>query len=308
MCKRINIFLPCLLFFYVAASLGVGTLLAATGTSLPLWASYVVSQGLLLLPCLIYVAVMRIHVVKSIPYRKMKPLDMLLCLLFGYALIPAVILINNITMLFSTNYLDSSSAALTSYPFLVQILLVAVLPPLVEEFVFRGLFYHSYRRNGILGAALMSGLVFGLIHLNFNQFCYAFMIGVFFALLVEATGSLWASVLAHFAINTYSITMMKLLSLAAPVNEMAEQAGTLSDYPLTVVLIQLAVLAGMAAGFLFVAFLLFRLLAKRSGRWAYMTANLKKGLRAQNGEHFITPPAVAALAAAVAYMVWIELM
>ena len=31
----------------------------------------------------------------------------------------------------------------------------------------------------------MSGLVFGLFHLNINQFCYAFVIGVVFAFSVE---------------------------------------------------------------------------------------------------------------------------
>lgn len=306
MCKKINLFLPCLLFFYVAASIGVGRLLWAADMQLPLWASYIVSQSLLLLPCLVYTAVMRIHIPKCIPYRKMKPLDMLLSLLFGYALIPAVLLVNSISMLFSTNYLDSSTNMLATYPFFIQILLVAVIPPLVEEFAFRGLFYHSYRRNGILGAALMSGFVFGMFHLNFNQFCYAFMIGVLFALLVEATGSIWASVLAHFAINTYSISMMKLLSFITPVNEAVEQAGSLSDYPLPVVLFQMAVLAGIALGFLFIAFLLFKVLAKRSGRWEYMVTNVKKGLKPQNGERFVTLPAAAALVAAAAYMIWLE--
>ena len=73
----------------------------------------------------------------------------------------------------------------------------------------------------------MSGLVFGLFHLNINQFCYAFVIGVVFAFLVEATGSIWSSVLAHFAINTYSIKIIQLLLrklslfLCDPVNQIS---------------------------------------------------------------------------------------
>ena len=120
MCKKINIFLPCLLLFYVAASFGMSAFLYASGVNLPFWASCVISQSFLLLPCLIYVLVMRIHVVKCIPYRKMKPLDMLLCVLFGYALIPVVMLLNNITMLFSTNHLDSSSSVLASYQMCIR--------------------------------------------------------------------------------------------------------------------------------------------------------------------------------------------
>ena len=53
------------------------------------------------------------------------------------------------------------------------------------------------------GAALMSGLLFGCFHLNINQALYAFVMGIVFAYMVEATGSLWSSVIAHFAVNTY---------------------------------------------------------------------------------------------------------
>ena len=87
---------------------------------------------------------------------------------------------------------------LIAYPFVVQLLIIAVLPACVEEFVFRGLIYHSYRKNGILGAAVLSGLVFGLMHLNINQLSYAAVMGIIFALLVEATGSMYSSMLAHY--------------------------------------------------------------------------------------------------------------
>ena len=64
------------------------------------------------------------------------------------------------------------------------------------------------------GAALMSGLLFGCFHLNINQALYAFVMGIVFAYMVEATGSLWSSVIAHFAVNTYSIGIVQLLKMA----------------------------------------------------------------------------------------------
>ena len=76
----------------------------------------------------------------------------------------------------------------------------------------------------------MSGLVFGLFHLNINQFCYAFVIGVVFAFLVEATGSIWSSVLAHFAINTYSITIIQLLKITGTYDTMQEAAEFVNFY------------------------------------------------------------------------------
>lgn len=311
MCKRINIFFPCLLFFYIFASLAVSFILASTGTELPFWVQCVISQAILLTPALLYVLVMRIHIFKYMPYRRLKPLDALLSLLFGYALVPAVLFLSNLSTLFSANHLQESTSDITSYPFLVQILLIAVLPPLVEEFLFRGLFYHSYRKNGILGAAFMSGLVFGAFHLNINQFCYAFFMGVVFALMVEATGSMFSSMIAHFAVNTYSITMLKLISLVQPSEELleeAQQAQGLADYPVPMILMTLLSLAVFAASFLALAYVFFYLMAKRSGRWEYIRTNLKKGVKAQNGEHFMTIPAAVTLIAAFAYMIMIEVL
>ena len=96
----------------------------------------------------------------------------------------------------------------------MQVILLAVIPPLVEELVFRGIFFGSYRKVGMFGAAVISGLIFGCFHLNINQGLYAFAIGFVFAYMVEATGSLWPSVIAHFAINTYSIGVVQLLKMA----------------------------------------------------------------------------------------------
>lgn len=100
-------------------------------------------------------------------------------------------------MLFSTNYLEEGTTTLLTYPFAMQVILLAVIPPLVEELIFRGIFFGSYRKAGMTGAALMSGLLFGCFHLNINQALYAFVMGIVFAYMVEATGSLWSSVIAH---------------------------------------------------------------------------------------------------------------
>ena len=99
----------------------------------------------------------------------------------------------------------------------MQVILLAVIPPLVEELIFRGIFFGSYRKAGMTGAALMSGLLFGCFHLNINQALYAFVMGIVFAYMVEATGSLWSSVIAHFAVNTYSIGIVQILKMAGKI-------------------------------------------------------------------------------------------
>lgn len=308
MCKKINIFAPVLFGFYIIASILFSRIIYSNRIALPLWLNLIISQCILLIPALIYVLVMKIDIIKCIPYRKIKLSDAVSSLLIGYCLVPLVLLINVISSVFATNYLNSSTTEISQYPFVIQLLLMAFLPTIAEEFVFRGLFYHSYRKNGILGAAILSGVIFGAIHLNINQFCYACVMGMVFALMVEITGSMFSSMLAHFAVNSYSIIMLKLVSMSG-ISVQTEQASQqiMSQYSGVIILLQIAILAVTAIAFISIAYLLFMSMAKRNGRWDYFKLNMKKGLRPQNNEHFITIPLAATLLAAAAFMIFQEL-
>lgn len=308
MCKKINIFAPVLFGFYIIASILFSRIIYSNRIALPLWLNLIISQCILLIPALIYVLVIKIDIIKCIPYRKIKLSDAVSSLLIGYCLVPLVLLINVISSVFATNYLNSSTTEISQYPFIIQLLLMAFLPTIAEEFVFRGLFYHSYRKNGILGAAILSGVVFGAIHLNINQFCYACVMGMVFALMVEITGSMFSSMLAHFAVNSYSIIMLKLVSMSG-ISVQTEQASQqmMSQYSGVIILLQIAILAVTAIAFISIAYLLFMSMAKRNGRWDYFKLNMKKGLRPQNNEHFITIPLAATLLAAAAFMIFQEL-
>ena len=308
MCKKINIFAPVLFGFYIIASILFSRIIYFNRIALPLWLNLIISQCILLIPALIYVLVMKIDIIKCIPYRKIKLSDAVSSLLIGYCLVPLVLLINVISSVFATNYLNSSTTEISQYPFVIQLLLMAFLPTIAEEFVFRGLFYHSYKKNGILGAAILSGVIFGAIHLNINQFCYACVMGMVFALMVEITGSMFSSMLAHFAVNSYSIIMLKLVSMSG-ISVQTEQASQqmMSQYSGVIILLQIAILAVTAIAFISIAYLLFMSMAKRNGRWDYFKLNMKKGLRPQNNEHFITIPLAATLLAAAAFMIFQEL-
>lgn len=309
MCKRINRFIPVLFISYILLSILAGAVIGVMDINMPLWGSYLLSQAIVLLPALIYVAIHKINIIACMPYRRLRISDGLLSLLFGYALVPTMLFVSNLTSLFSTNYVQDSVQELIAYPFVVQLLIIAVLPACVEEFVFRGLIYHSYRKNGILGAAVLSGLVFGLMHLNINQLSYALLMGIVFALLVEATGSMYSSMLAHFAANSYSVILMQLVSMTSGGSELLEQSAQAAESSMNsvpVIIAQLVMLGLVAAGFLGIAYLLFKKIAVRNGRWEYLKEQLHKGFKPQNGERFITPPLIATVAAALAYMLYIE--
>lgn len=309
MCKKANWFYLILFAFTLAMSFGLAALMYRNGIEMPLWFDMIQTYLIMAVPTAIFMLLVKINPAKKLPFRVLKPVDIILSLLFGYMLVPMMIFLNYITMLFVENHIqDTSSMLFYTYPFVVQLILMAVIPGIVEEFIFRGIMYHSYRKNGVPGAALMSALCFGLFHMNFNQFFYAFVLGVVFALLVEATGSLFSSMLAHIAANSYSVIMINLLPKDALDTSAADTAmqEISSSEMMAANIIALVMLGMLAFGFGMVADVIYKKLAKRNNRYEYMRLKLSTGLRAVNGERFVTIPAILAilLGFGVMVMMW----
>jgi len=91
--------------------------------------------------------------------------------------------------------------------------MVIVVAPFVEELFFRGFFYRALRtRYPIVLAALVNGVIFGLIHFGFDGADgllilppLAFL-GVIFCLVYEKTKSLWSVVGMHAFNNTVAFS------------------------------------------------------------------------------------------------------
>ncbi len=103
--------------------------------------------------------------------------------------------------LFFKNYVSDTIMELKGYSFYYIAFSLAVIPAVLEEAAFRGVLFSQYKNMNIIKAALLNGLFFGLVHLNLQQFSYAFFIGFIFSILVSSTKSIYSSVIAHFVIN-----------------------------------------------------------------------------------------------------------
>lgn len=169
------------------------------------------SQVILVLPSVVYMVKYRLPYKETVRFRKMKFADMALCILFGILVQPMLTLLNAISMVFATNTTSTFMLQLSEQiPFLAALFLMAVVPGILEETVYRGVFYNEYSKLNPWRAALLSGLLFGLMHGNINQFCYAAVMGIIFALLIEATGSILSTMLIHFWTNAGSVVMIYL--------------------------------------------------------------------------------------------------
>ena len=90
--------------------------------------------------------------------------------------------------------------------FVFQIIGSAILTPILEEMVYRGVIFARLRRDmGMLPAVLLSALLFGIMHFNIVQFIYAFVLGVMLALFMEKCGHFFAAVLGHVTVNLISV-------------------------------------------------------------------------------------------------------
>jgi hypothetical protein len=81
-------------------------------------------------------------------------------------------------------------------------LLAVIAAPIAEETFFRGfLFAGLIKRFGFIWAALISGFLFSLAHLQPTTLIPFTLAGMLFAWAYVAAGSLWGSIAAHFIFN-----------------------------------------------------------------------------------------------------------
>lgn len=202
--KTVNRLFLVSLFVEAAASF----LLDKTEWQLSAIGALVLNQLLLLLPAVIFLAATKTKP-GFIAHNRIRLATPLLCVVFTGLCMPLIMVVNMISMLFVENEANRLSYALMGVPAWLLFLVVGILGPMNEEFLYRGVFYHSYRRTGrIMASILMSAFLFGLMHLNFNQMSYAVVVGILGALLVEATGSIVSSMIFHACINSYNVLLM----------------------------------------------------------------------------------------------------
>lgn len=120
-----------------------------------------------------------------------------------------LMLIGNISTI-GEEYVEMMEA-LYSAPFIVQVVSLAILVPVCEELVFRGLIFKRIRETSSFHrAAFHSALIFGLMHMNLVQTLYGFAMGMVFAYVYEKYGSIKAPVAAHMTANFISVAGTQL--------------------------------------------------------------------------------------------------
>lgn len=213
--KRGNIFAIFLILFSTIASLVISIILANTGADIEkAQLVLIIIQDLiiLLIPVLLYCLISHTSLSSIIPHERLSGKNILYIILLTILVSPLIVVVSSVTTIF---YPADINVVILNYinklPMPLCILALAVMPAIFEELAFRGVILSNYKSVGLLKAALVSGLFFGLFHMDFYQMGYAVIAGIFFSSIVRYTNSIYASMLSHFLINGVQVVYTKLV-------------------------------------------------------------------------------------------------
>ena len=173
---------------------------------------------------------------------------MLLCIY------PVGVFLRSIVFLFyDFSYIFAySHEELLGATFLLSALVVSLAPSIFEELVFRGVIQYNLSEFPIKKAALINGLLFGILHFNVIQFISGFIIGAVLAYFMHYTRSILAPMLGHFIWNFGITTLLFVVyDFYDPLYDFIEGIGYYTDPVRAIMLV-----SGIASLALFVPFVI----------------------------------------------------
>ncbi len=178
--------------------------------------SLVLQLALLFLPSLLFIRMRGKGYGKAIRLRRPAPSFIpLLCCAFLLLLSGSFLL----SALFGGTHTigNSSSSFEAASPngvlqALIAVPVLALLPAITEELLFRGIICTELDRRGALRAVLVGSLLFALIHFDLSNLPVYFYAGVLLTLVLYVTDSLIATMLIHALYNITSLFGQRYLN------------------------------------------------------------------------------------------------
>lgn len=146
-----------------------------------------------------------------------------------------------------------------------NIFVVALLPAICEELVFRGVVMNGLKKFKPAVMMILSGLLFAIMHLNIEQSIYQFVLGMVLSGVVMITGSIVASMILHFFNNALILVLSHFTPQSSETVFWAPTSTWDHIEPFVFAIVSLAIIFGL--------FLLLRKCTKNSQSELF---NLKK--------------------------------
>ena len=166
----------------------------------------------MLLPAVIFIVIFKLQTTNIIITKQVKPavgisfflIGTTICLLANF---PS----NWISAILENFGFQGSSQSIPVVPtipsYIMNALATAVVPPFVEEFLFRGVILSQFRKYGDVFAVIASALLFVLLHRNFSLIVFAFICGLALGITLVRTNNIWIPVGIHMFVNGFYVLL-----------------------------------------------------------------------------------------------------
>ena len=128
---------------------------------------------------------------------------------FGNILLSQVVMAlgeDNTLVKNSYDMLNTAFAATNTFETVIQILVLVIIAPIVEEYLFRGYVFTECKKMYSLTASLiLNGLLFGLFHMNILQGINAFFLGIVLSLIYYHRANIKDNIIVHMTNNAVAI-------------------------------------------------------------------------------------------------------
>lgn len=208
--QKTNLFV--LFLFVLQFILGLFWSSLMTMVNMPIVINMILSQICMFgIPTILYFIITKSNVKDTLSIKPISPLNILIIVAISIFIQPIMTVLSALTTIFFPNNVTTMLTETAKIPIWLTIIATALTPAIFEEIIFRGIVFSGYRTTSLLKASIMTGLLFGLIHCDAQQFLYAFVMGIFFCFLVYRTGSIFASMISHFTINGSQVLISTIL-------------------------------------------------------------------------------------------------
>ena len=255
----------------IVIALAVGTLLNVIGNvagiSVPTYMHVVALDICLLIPVFVYTIKKGDSIVEALGFKGIKVATFFQTILLVIVVSPMAMFANVLSQFFVPNTMVQGVDQFASESVGLTLVATVLCAPVVEEIVCRGFF--TNRLNKIMSftaAAIISALMFGALHMNINQFCYATVLGLIFAYTNRASGSVFTSMIMHIVFNGYNMALLFMMNWAMEQVGMDFAEAAEAERASTSSMISTAVVLGvLAVGSFFLTRLILKSIAKREG-------------------------------------------
>ena len=255
----------------IVIALAVGTLLNVIGNvagiSVPTYMHVLALDICLLIPVFAYTIKKGDSILEAFGFKGIKVATFFQTILLVIVVSPMAMFANVLSQFFVPNTMVQGVDQFASESVGLTLVATVICAPIVEEIVCRGFFTNRINKTmSFTGAAIISALMFGILHMNINQFCYATVLGLIFAYTNRASGSIFTSMIMHIVFNGYNMALLFMMNWAMEQVGMDFAEAAEAERANTSSMISTAVVLGvLAVGSFFLTRLILKSIAKREG-------------------------------------------